>query len=70
MVKWRKRERRCGPWAVAVGARAVSVGVSRISRRILHALDAIVLLTELGVSVFEHNQIGCHPSVRLIEFLH
>jgi hypothetical protein len=49
MVKWRKRERRCGPWAVAVGARTVSIGISCIGWRILHALDAIVLLTELVV---------------------
>ena len=49
MVKWRKRERLCGPWAVAIGARTVSVGVSRIGRGILHALDAVVLLTELVV---------------------
>jgi uncharacterized membrane protein len=47
MVKWRKRERRCGPWAVAVSARTVRIGVSRMGGRILQALDAIVLLTEL-----------------------
>jgi hypothetical protein len=66
MVKWRKRERNCRPWAVAVGARTVSVGVSRIDGRILHALDASVLLTELVVHVLERNQIGCRPCVRTI----
>jgi len=44
-----EREELHGPWAVAVGARTVSVGVSRICRGILHDLDAIVLLKELLV---------------------
>ena len=50
-------------WAVAVGARIVSVGVCRIGRGVMHALDAIVLLTELVVRVYERQQIGCRPGV-------
>ena len=69
MVKWRKRKSHCWPWAVTVSARTLIVGVSCIGRGVLHALDAIVLLTELVVSVFERKQIGCRPSARLIEFL-
>ena len=50
----RKGDRRCGPRAVAAGARTVRVGISCVGTLILHALDAIVALKELFVRARMH----------------
>ena len=67
-MKWRKRKGGCGPRAVSVALVDV-ICSCRVGVRILCALEAVELLDKQAVRAAEGNQIGCCPSVRVVEFL-